>query len=199
METIETQVVRRYYRDPRCLTDIVRGCILVSSIRDVWIALEIILRQSDVAVEISKCIHAPTESGMHPSAGDLTDSTWTSRIRGILSKAFGSSKVDVDEERELLVGGEEEGCNCIFKLCKIKDRFTDSKQIGYRDLCLGLEVGWDIKSEGGSLEFVHVEDFEKKHVRTHICEVQIMLKSMYDLKANGAHDNFVQARNLLCE
>ena len=94
-------------------------------------------------------------------------------------------------------GGEERGG--VFRLCKIKDRFTDDGPIGYRDLCLGLEVGWNVKSEGGSLEWVHVQDFETKHVRTHICEVQIMLRSMYEVKASGAHINFVRARNLLCE
>ena len=65
--------------------------------------------------------------------------------------------------------------------------------LGYRYICLNLQVGWTIESESGDkLHFVTVKDFDKKRVRTHICEVQFLLRS-YDLKIGGCHDNFVRA------
>ena len=30
----------------------------------------------------------------------------------------------------------------IFKLVKVKDRFTTSQEDGYRDVCLNVEVAW---------------------------------------------------------
>ena len=36
-------------------------------------------------------------------------------------------------------------------------------------------------------------------IRTHVCEVQLLLESMYTLKATGCHDNFVAARNFLAQ
>ena len=38
-----------------------------------------------------------------------------------------------------------------------------------------------------------------KHVRAHICEVQLLLRSTYELKIGGCHDNFVKARNMLAQ
>ena len=87
----------------------------------------------------------------------------------------------------------------VFKLCKIKDDFTRDG-LGFRFICLNLEVGWTIESESGEeLQFVTVQHFNNQHVRTHICEVQILLKSTYDLKIGGCHDNFVKARNMLAK
>ena len=72
--------------------------------------------------------------------------------------------------------------------------------LGYRYICLNLEVGWTIESESGdALKFVTVKDFDKEHVRTHICEVQLLLRSTYELKIGGCHDNFVKARNMLAK
>jgi hypothetical protein len=188
-----------------------------------------------------------------------------------------------DVEQGLPVGatpvgeGEEkrEGPLKVFKLCKFKDRFAkqpDDKKIGYRDICLGLEVGWKMESEAGeTLDFVHPRDFGRPGasflppsvpssplalallssslslpscslslhlslslspsippsllpsalisctlayslthsllatalsppgVRTHICEVQILLQSMYDIKIKDGHKRFVAARNLLSQ
>ena len=41
------KVIRKYYRDPRCLTDLVRCCILLPSISDVGSCLEVILAKSE--------------------------------------------------------------------------------------------------------------------------------------------------------
>ena len=84
----------------------------------------------------------------------------------------------------------------MFKLCKVKDDFT-GEGLGYRYICLNLEVGWTIESESGDgLKFVTVKDFDQKHVRTHICEVQLLLRSTYELKIGGCHDNFVRAQHV---
>ena len=146
------KVIRKYCRDVRCLTDLVRCCILPDSIDKVKHVLEQILE---------------------------------------LSVNFGEKyKEDQYEETNLK----------IFKLCKIKDDFT-REGLGYRYICLNLEVGWTIESESGDkLHFVTVKDFDKKHhVRTHVCEVQLLLRSTYDLKVDGCHDNFVKARNMLAQ
>jgi len=123
------KVVRRCYRDARCLTDLVRCCIVLESIADVRKALDAIFDSSTV------------HHGLK----------------------------DKDNEHTKLLDGSDKK---LFKICKVKDRFTDQKPIGYRDICFNLEVGWVIESEtAGSLSFVAVQDFGKKHVRTHICEV----------------------------
>ena len=84
-------------------------------------------------------------------------------------------------------------------MCKVKDDFT-GEGLGYRYICLNLQVGWTIESESvDELTFVPVGDFDKKHVRTHICEVQLVLKSTYELKVSGFHDNFVKSRNMLAQ
>ena len=82
---------------------------------------------------------------------------------------------------------------------KAKDDFT-GEGLGYWYICLNFQVGWTIESESGdTLHFVTVKDFDKEHVRTHICEVQLLLRSTYDLKIGGCHDNFVKARNMLAQ
>ena len=94
----------------------------------------------------------------------------------------------------------------IFKLVKVKDRFTDFQQSGYRDICLNVEVAWTISSESDDvLDFLPVYDSQGRswdsipHIRTHICEIQLLLESMYTLKATGCHENFVAARNILAQ
>ena len=83
-------------------------------------------------------------------------------------------------------------------VAQVKDEFTDGAPRGFRYININVEVGWTIESESGQeLSFVSVQDFGKKYVRTHICEVQVLLKSTYELKVGGCHDNFVKARDLL--
>ena len=148
------KVVRRSYRDHRCLTDLVRCCILLESIADVEMALNAIFSASTI----------------HPGLADTKK------------------------------GKDDLGQKKWFRICKMKDRFTTSERIGYRDICLNLQVGWTVGSETESkLNFVPVSDFGEKHVRTHICECQLLLRSMYQLKESGCHENFVETRNLLSQ
>jgi len=163
------KVARKYYYDPRHLTDLVRCCILLESVSDVRRVLDHIFKLSLVFGEEAS------------------------------NSAEGNEPINEDEEALLGGGGDNDQKPTIFKLCKVKDDFTRDG-LGYRYICLNLEVGWTIESESGDgLHFVTVKDFDKKHVRTHICEVQILLKSTYDLKVGGFHDNFVMARNILAQ
>ena len=125
-----------------------------------------------------------------------------------MSSVFGEDASGNAEKNELLSEDQEALLSHsiesnpalkVFKLCKVKDDFT-REGLGYRYICLNLEVGWTIESESGDgLKFVTVKDFDKKHVRTHICEVQLLLRSTYKLKIGGCHDNFVKARNMLAQ
>ena len=144
-------MVRKYFRDVRCLTDLVRCCLLFKCIGDVKDALAHILE---------------------------------------LSLVFGTV-IDANKDHHSI--------QKIFKLCKVKDDFTRD-ELGFRFVCLNLEVGWTVESESrDELDFVDVKEFGKKNVRTHICEVQLLLRSTYDLKIGGCHDNFVKARNMLAQ
>jgi hypothetical protein len=149
------KVVRRYNRDARCLTDLVRCCILLPSICDVGRCLEVLLGKSVV--------------GLHEEEGEQGPATGK-----------------------------------FFKVVKVKDRFTTDQKDGYRDICLNVEVAWTILSESEKeLEFLPVYDKTGRswdsmpRIRTHICEIQLLLEGMYTLKASGCHENFVMARNLL--
>ena len=101
-------------------------------------------------------------------------------------------------------GGE---WNRLFKLVKIKDRFTGDHNDGYRDICLNVEVAWTISSESeDELAFVPVcnemgvSNWDGMHgIRTHVCEIQLMLENMYTLKEAGSHGNFVKSRDLLAK
>ena len=170
------KLARKYYFDARHLTDLVRCCILVDSISDVRDILDRIFERSRVFGSDS---NQPQPQGP----------------RGQGSPAAGGGGG----------GGQEKEQKQFFKLCKVKDEFSDDKShgvlsTGYRYICLNLEVGWSVESESynyDKLDFVSVQDFGRKHVRTHICEVQILLKSMHELKINGCHDSFVKRRNVM--
>jgi len=156
------KVVRKYYRDARCLTDIIRCCITLPSIESVRQCLEVIR---------CKCV-----VGALPAHGD----------RGT---------------QMLSVTMEEAKSESFFKLVKIKDRFSVDQEDGYRYICLNVEVAWTITSESeNSLKFVSMYGgWDKPNIRTHICEIQLVLDSMYDLKIKGCHENFVTSRNLLAK
>ena len=157
------KVVRKYHRDTRCLTDLVRCCIILPSIESVRQCLEVIRSKSVV--------------GSLPSHGE--------------------------GERLMLMAGtiEEAKSEQIFKLVKIQDKFTGDQKDGYRYINLNVEVAWTIASESEDvLDFVSAyDDWDKSTIRTHICEIQLVLDSFYVLKMTGCHENFVAARNLLAK
>jgi len=51
---------------------------------------------------------------------------------------LGMSVVGLQEEGNK----EEQVSERIFKLVKVKDRFTTYQKDGYRDICLNVEVAW---------------------------------------------------------
>ena len=163
------KVARKYFYDPRLLTDLVRCCVVCESITEVRQVLDLIFELSAVF-------------------GEETS-----------ANVAGNETTNEDEETLLGRSSDDNRKPKVFKLCKVKDDFT-GEGLDYRYICLNLQVGWTIESESGDkLHFVTVKDFDKKHVRTHICEVQLLLRSTYDLKIGGCHDNFVKARNMLAQ
>ena len=68
-----------------------------------------------------------------------------------------------------------------------KQRFSlkNNKSSGYRDvqLCVKLKTRENIEN-GRACE-------------NHLCELQLHLKAVYDLKSDEGHEHYVQARNLL--
>ena len=74
-----------------------------------------------------------------------------------------------------LVGEQEP-----FKACRIKNRmarsFDSRTSMGYRDV--GINVRWEMDS--GSW---------------HICELQLQLRSLFELKSDGGHKRYVLWRN----
>jgi hypothetical protein len=227
------KVARKYYYDPRHLTDLVRCCVLVESITDVNRVLDLVFTLSAVfGEEVSvtagrnKTIGEDEEAllgGGNPKTKFTLGSEWKNvgaekpeggrELSNVnLATALASKKkfsVHEWEEFGITDLGKDDHIKSnafyfkpvakVFKLCKVKDGFT-GEGLGYRHICLNLEVGWTIESESGNaIKFVTVEDFDKKHVRTHICEVQLLLRSTYDLKIGGCHDNFVKARNMLAQ
>ena len=157
------KVVRKYHRDTRCLTDLVRCCIILPSIESVRQCLEVIRSKSVVG-------------GLPPHG---------------------------EGESLMLMAGtiEEAKSEQIFKLVKIQDKFTVDQEDGYRYINLNVEVAWTIASESEDvLDFVSAyDDWDKSTIRTHICEIQLVLDSFYVLKMTGCHENFVAARNLLAK
>ena len=231
------KVARKYYYDPRHLTDLVRCCILLDSITDVRRVLDLVFALSSVFGEEASGTDERNESFREDEEtllGGSSDSnpqrhfTLGSRWKNVgVSKPKGGRELSNDKLAAALTSKtefsvhewEEFGITDlreddyiksntsyfkpaakVFKLCKVKDDFTRDG-LGFRFVCLNLEVGWTIESESGdALEFVTVKDFDdKKHVRTHICEVQLLLRSTYELKVGGCHDNFVKARNMLAQ
>ena len=230
------KVARKYYYDPRHLTDLVRGCILLDSLADVRRVLDLVFALSTVfgeeasgAAERMNSVQEDEDSlfgssgNSNPKAHFTLGSRWKNvgvdRPQGgrelsnaKLATALASKTMFLgDEWEEFGITDLREDdyikSNAsyfrpqakVFKLCKVKDDFT-GEGLGYRYICLNLEVGWTIESESGDgLKFVTVKDFDQKHVRTHICEVQLLLRSTYELKIGGCHDNFVKARNMLAQ
>mmetsp|Transcript_47846 Transcript_47846/g.109088 ORF Transcript_47846/g.109088 Transcript_47846/m.109088 type:complete len:174 (+) Transcript_47846:178-699(+) len=103
------------------------------------------------------------------------------------------------------VSGSEEsassGSTKMFRLHRLKNRFDrgyDSRRSGgYRDLSLNVEVGWVVQN--GSPKFIPLDSWNRRVSETHICEIQVHLRSVYDIKQSGSHDRYIAWRNLLAE
>ena len=85
--------------------------------------------------------------------------------------------------------------NSTLNICFLKNRIDDDydakESFGFRDLQLNLEAGW---SNG---KIVPKENWESESARTHVCEVQVMLKSFRDIVERTAWDSRYEVlRNL---
>lgn len=208
---------RKYFMDPRCLTDLVRGCVLLGSLEDVDHCLEVILGMSVIGSLGTRWEEVP--ASCTPDAGKeiknqaLADLLAEKPAWTITREELEGSNAaqDVGSQSFITLANGKKlrpavASDRIFRLVKVKDRFTSDQEDGYRDICLNLEVAWTISSESDeALDFLPVYDSQGRswdampHIRTHICEVQLLLESMYTLKATGCHDNFVAARNFLAQ
>jgi len=128
------KVVRRFHRDPRCLTDIVRCIILLDSIEGVWQVLEEILVKSVVAgaVETKSAAKGGHEDSLTNTAAQaaaplpVTGEELAASAVPAVSAAISFPDAETptpeavaEESEPLLQGSSVKKC---FRLCKIKDR-----------------------------------------------------------------------------
>jgi len=87
----------------------------------------------------------------------------------------------------------------IFRITSVVNRFDDAwddeRSMGYRDLCLNVEVGWIISNEG-VLTFQKVCDWTKLGCITHICEIQVRSRILHTI-ALERHSQYCHLRNQL--
>ena len=120
------KVVRRLYRDPRCLTDIVRCVILLDSIAAVRQVLEEFLDKSVIAgaVETKTAAKDGLEENVKTFAEKAAEALAFS-CKTALAAVTGAPKAPTDEptaedSKPLLESSRVEK---YFRLCKIKDRY----------------------------------------------------------------------------
>ncbi|EKX43024.1 hypothetical protein GUITHDRAFT_140871 [Guillardia theta CCMP2712] len=99
-------------------------------------------------------------------------------------------------------GGEGQGKK-LFRITKVKNRFDEESKdfeeaTGFRNLSLSLEVGWT--SDERTCHFVPVAAWERNgEVETHIVEVQVHLRPLYEVTKEGSHGSYVFWRDLLAK
>mmetsp|Transcript_24498 Transcript_24498/g.48950 ORF Transcript_24498/g.48950 Transcript_24498/m.48950 type:complete len:163 (+) Transcript_24498:2-490(+) len=92
----------------------------------------------------------------------------------------------------------------IFRVMRCVNRLdpeynAEQRSAGYRDVSLNLEVGWcDIAGPEQEFRFEAVEDWDRLRCQRHVCEVQLLLRSMHELKVQ-LHQHYTQRRNILAE
>jgi len=135
--------MRKYFMDPRCLTDLVRGCVLLASIEDLDHCLEVILDLSVIGSLGTKWEEVPTKNDQDqptPEAGkeiknqDLADllaqkpdlRITRAELEGCMPHCNLDSLSFIKVDGKLLrpAAGQDK----IFKLVKIKDRCTTFRE-----------------------------------------------------------------------
>jgi len=135
--------MRKYFMDPRCLTDLVRGCVLLASIEDLDRCLEVILDLSVIGSLGTKWEEVPTKNDQDqptPEAGkeiknqDLADllaqkpdlRITRAELEGCMPHCNLDSLSFIKVDGKLLrpAAGQDK----IFKLVKIKDRCTTFRE-----------------------------------------------------------------------
>jgi len=85
----------------------------------------------------------------------------------------------------------------------IKNRYDPAynkhETVGYRDVCVCVEVGFIKSPIMNSCMLVPLSEWETTvGVHRHICEIQVILHDMYSLKG-GLHKCYVQFRNTVVQ
>jgi len=175
------KTVRTYFRDPSCLTDIVRCRVLFTSVMELNTWIEHLLKHAQVGFSPDK----EEPDGMH-------------RAR----KRRASLPVNAWRERPLqaLAASDPTSVQKLYRITALKNRFEAgfdiSSTAGYRDVSFNVEVGW--LSEGGSVQFLPVEAWNDAGAELHICEVQLHIAKMHlESTRTSTHNKYVKWRNLL--
>jgi len=86
----------------------------------------------------------------------------------------------------------------VMRITAIKNRYDPNFNAkgngGYRDINLNVEIGYVTDSLG--CQFVPVLEWPTtRGLRTHICEIQIILSSVYAVKMEDGYSSYVRFRN----
>eukprot|EP00281_Chroomonas_sp_CCMP1168_P034795 CAMPEP_0206245654 /NCGR_PEP_ID=MMETSP0047_2-20121206/18814_1 /ASSEMBLY_ACC=CAM_ASM_000192 /TAXON_ID=195065 /ORGANISM="Chroomonas mesostigmatica_cf, Strain CCMP1168" /LENGTH=156 /DNA_ID=CAMNT_0053670971 /DNA_START=181 /DNA_END=652 /DNA_ORIENTATION=+ len=89
------------------------------------------------------------------------------------------------------------------RVVEIKDRhFTQSGSAGYRDCNIKVEVAWEKADPTKFIPICEWDKMRRRHAETNgvesmVCEIQLLLSSIYHLKMSGSHKKYVQFRNIV--
>jgi len=84
----------------------------------------------------------------------------------------------------------------MLRIRRVKNRLDMgySDPTGYRDLSILVEVGW--VESGCTIEFLPVKDWGRGTSR-HICEIQVFVSALYEVKEREAHDTYCTYRDIM--
>mmetsp|Transcript_1520 Transcript_1520/g.3848 ORF Transcript_1520/g.3848 Transcript_1520/m.3848 type:complete len:88 (-) Transcript_1520:281-544(-) len=85
----------------------------------------------------------------------------------------------------------------MLRIRRVKNRLDPgySDPSGYRDLSILVEVGW--LEMGRAIEFVPVTDWVGSATSRLICEIQVHLAPVYQVKDGGSHGKYRMYRDML--
>lgn len=185
------KTVRTYHRDCSCVTDIVRCKVIVDEISDVTELLKVFVRHSVVGFRLDRSSLCYVDRDEPASMqGPVELQNLGSRDSWLFASGGGQSmkgKPDQDPSMHPL------------RITGIKNRLSPSYDVrqtsGYRDIWLNVEVGW--VAEGGSVQLIPVELWDKAHAQTHVCEVQIHIRRLHEESTKPERRRrYIQWRNL---
>jgi len=165
------KVVRSYERDCSKLTDLVRCSIVVKDLTELTRWVEHLMRTSEVAFGYEK--RFPHRGKVQPDGAEESEGEGVE-----LSKKFMS-------------------ITCIKN--RYDPAYNKHETVGYRDVCVCVEVGYIKSSIMNSCMLVPLSEWETTEgLHRHICEMQVILHDMYSLKS-GLHKSYVQFRNTVVQ
>jgi len=170
------KVVRTFRRDAWCLTDLCRATLVFDHFWQLRRAFDVIMKKSVVGFEVGSTYGA-----------DLHHRRQRFSFRGHRTNPKHAEELDMDK---------------MFRVTRVKNRFDDSSpeydaQVGYRNVALSIEVGW--VSNQGVVDFVPVREWEFQQAERHICEVQLLLMSLYEAIGKDGHRTYCDWRNIMTQ